>query len=121
MVRVRACVRGKIPGIVGRVVGGIVGHRRWRWPDGRTDADGVPDNGLLSIVRPIIYSQLKVHRASERPRRRREGRWRDAIPRAMHGVLNKLQGLVGFSSAAIWDFRLEHGDVGSSHGDYGAV
>ena len=121
MVRVRACV-GKFPAssvallAASSVIGGGGGRT-----DGRTDADGVPDDGLLSIVRPIIYSQLKVHRASERPRRRREGRGRDAIPRAMHGVLNKLQGLVGFSSAAIWDFRLEHGDVGSSHGDYGAV
>ena len=52
-------MRGKIPGIAGRVVGGIVGHqrlRRWQRPE---------SVGLLSIVRPIIYSQLKVHRVSE--------------------------------------------------------
>ena len=86
-----ACVRGKIPGIAGRVVGGIVGHqrlRRWQRPE---------SVGLLSIVRPIIYSQLKVHRVSEPSGQdcgEGEGNVgrQDAILRAMHGVK---QGLVG--------------------------
>ena len=74
-------MRGKIPGIAGRVVGGIVGHqrlRRWQRPE---------SVGLLSIVRPIIYSQLKVHRvsAAKTAARTAEGGregGKDAIPRA---------------------------------------
>ena len=78
-------MRGKIPGIAGRVVGGIVGHQRLRR---RQRPESV---GLLSIVRPIIYSQLKVHRVSE-PCGQDCGKGEanvgrlDGILRAMHGV-----------------------------------
>ena len=85
-------MRGKIPGIAGRVVGGIVGHqrlRRWQRPE---------SVGLLSIVRPIIYSQLKVHRVSEpaaktaaRERGTLEGKMPFCVQ--MHGVKKGLVGL----------------------------
>ena len=68
---------------------------------------------LLSIVRPIIYSQLKVHRvsAAKTAARTAEGGregGKDAIPRALHGVPNKVGRIFTSRHMVIidWGWRL---------------
>ena len=58
---------------------------------------------LLSIVRPIIYSQLKVHRvsAAKTAARTAEGGREGRMPFRVHSMVSPTK-WVGFSPAAIW-------------------